>query len=43
MLEKKAPGSVWNVAFVAVAMFIAAMAISGILLPAEVGAVAASL
>jgi hypothetical protein len=43
MLEKKAPGSVWNVAFIAVAAFVAALVISGIILPSEVGAVAAGL
>ncbi|MGB7288140.1 MAG: hypothetical protein WBC71_14520 [Salaquimonas sp.] len=30
MLNEKSPGSVWNVAFVAVAIFVGAMAFSGV-------------
>ena len=40
MIQEKAPGSVWNVAFVAVAVFLAVITLSGILSPNEIAAVA---
>jgi len=33
MLNEKAPGSVWNVAFVAIALFVAGMALAGSVQP----------
>ena len=30
MMNEKTPGSVWNVAFVAIALFIGAMALTGV-------------
>lgn len=41
MLNEKSPGSVWNVAFVAVALFVAGLALTHTMQPREVAAVTA--
>lgn len=40
MLEEKKPGSVWNVALMAIGLFLAVIVIHGIITPAEIAAVA---
>ncbi len=43
MLEEHKTGSVWNVALIAVVVFVAVMALAGVLSPGEVTAVSAKL